>query len=81
MAKRKHGRKAVRKKFPVLVDLLRKNPERVMGVLRRHGVYFDAGTCVTLVATLDKVAAYHAVPDKRKFFADLLGRRVSAGSP
>ncbi len=42
--------------------------------MHKHGVYFDAGTYITLIATLDKVAAYHAVPNKRKFIADLLGR-------
>ena len=74
MAKRKHGSKAVKKKLPSLLDLLRKDQARVMSVLHRHGVYFDAGTYITMTATLDKVAAYHAVPNKEKFFADLLGR-------
>ena len=74
MAKRKHGSKAVKKKLPPLLDLLRKDQARVMSVLQRHGVYFDAGTYITMTATLDKVAAYHAVPNKKKFFADLLGR-------
>ncbi len=74
MAKRKHGSKAVKKRLPTLLDLLRKDQARVMSVLHRHGVYFDAGTYITMTATLDKVAAYHAVPNKKKFFADLLGR-------
>ena len=74
MAKRKHGRKAVRKKLPVLLELLRKDQARVMSVLHRHGVYFDAGTFITLSAPLEKVAAYHAVPDKKKFLIELLGR-------
>ena len=74
MAKRKHGRKAVRRKLPVLFDLLKKDQARVLSVLHKHGVYFDAGTYITLIATLDKVAAYHAVPNKKKFFVDLLGR-------
>ena len=62
------------KKRITLLELLRKDQARVMSVLHRHGVYFDAGTYLTLIATLDKVAAYHAVPNKKKFFADLLGR-------
>ena len=70
MAKRKHGRV----KHPVLIDLLRKDTARVMSVLHKHGVYFDAGTYITMTATLDKVAAYHAVPNKKKFIADLFGR-------
>ncbi len=74
MAKRKHGGVAVRKKLPVLLELLRKDQARVMKVLNKHGVYFDVGTYITMTATLDKVAAYHAVPNKKKFFADLLGR-------
>jgi hypothetical protein len=43
-------------------------------VLEAHGVYFDPGTYLTLTATLDKVAAYHAVPDRKKFLRDVLGR-------
>ena len=74
MAKRKHGRVAFRRKLPSLFELLKKDQSRVMAVLSRHGVYFDAGTFVTLSAPLEKVAAYHAVPDKKKFLADLLGR-------
>jgi hypothetical protein len=74
MAKRKHGRIAVRRKLPRLFDLLNKDRDRVLAVLSRHGVYFDAGTYITLAAPLEKVAAYHAVPDKKKFLAELLGR-------
>lgn len=74
MAKRKHGGVAVKKKLPTLLELLRKDQTRVMSVLHKHGVYFDAGTYITLIATLDKVAAYHAVPNRKKFFADLLGK-------
>ena len=73
MPSRKHGR-AVKKKLPTLYELLKKDQARVLSVLHKHGVYFDAGTYLTLIATLDKVAAYHAVPNKKKFFADLLGR-------
>ena len=74
MAKRKHGGVAVKKKLPSLLELLKKDQARVMSVLHKHGVYFDAGTYITLIASLDKVAAYHAVPNKKKFFADLFGR-------
>ncbi len=72
MAKRKHGR--VAKNAPILLDLLRKDQARVMSVLHKHGVYFDAGTYITMIATLDKVAAYHAVPNRKKFLSDLLGK-------
>lgn len=74
MAKRKHGKVAARKKLPSLLDLLKKDQARVLSVLHKHGVYFDAGTYLTLIAPLEKVAAYHAVPNKKKFLADLLGR-------
>ena len=74
MAKRKHGRIAVRRKLPILFELLKKDRARVLAVLSRHGVYFDTGTFITLSAPLEKVAAYHAVPDKKKFLAELLGR-------
>jgi hypothetical protein len=74
MAKRKHGRVAVRRRMPNLFELLKKDHARVLAVLSRHGVYFDAGTFITMSAPLEKVAAYHAVPDKKKFIADLLGR-------
>ncbi len=74
MTKRKHGRVGAKRKLPTLIELLRKDQARVMSVLHHHGVYFDAGTYITMIATLDKVAAYHAVPNRKKFFADLLGR-------
>jgi hypothetical protein len=74
MAKRKHGRVAARARLPSLFDLLKKDQQRVLAVLSRHGVYFDAGTFITLSAPLEKVAAYHAVPDKKKFLRELLGR-------
>lgn len=72
MAKRKPGRVAARKP-PTLFDLLNKDRARVLAVLSRHGVHFDPGTFLTLSAPLEKVAAYHAVPDRKKFLAELLG--------
>ncbi len=74
MAKRKHGRVAVRRKAPRLLDLLAKDQARVLRVLDAHGVAFDPVTYITLTATLEKVAAYHAVPDRKKFLRDLLGQ-------
>lgn len=70
MAKRKHGRLSQ----PTLLDLLRADQARVLKVLHKHGVYFDAGTYITLTAPLEKAAAYHAVADKKKFLRDLLGK-------
>jgi hypothetical protein len=74
MAKRKHGRKAVARKLPRLLELLVKDQRRVLRVLDAHGVAFDPVTYITLTAPLEKVAAYHAVPDKKKFLRDLLGK-------
>jgi hypothetical protein len=74
MAKRKHGRVAIRRRLPSLFELLKKDQARVLAVLSRHGVYVDAGTFITLSAPLEKVAAYHAVPDKKRFLKELLGR-------
>ena len=59
---------------PTLFDLLAKDRKRVLAVLSRHGVYFDPGTYLTLSAPLEKVAAYHAVPDKKRFLRELRGR-------
>lgn len=44
---------------------------RVLDVLDRHGVSFCAGCFLTLTSPLEKVAAYHAVPDKVRFLSDL----------
>ncbi|MDE2489222.1 MAG: hypothetical protein KGM24_00130 [Elusimicrobia bacterium] len=77
MAKRRHGRAAVRRRRPegpTLLELLKKDQARVLRVLDAHGVSFDPVTYLTLTAPLEKVAAWHAVPDKRRFLADLLGR-------
>lgn len=74
MAKRKHGRVASARRQPNLLDLLKKDQSRVLRVLEKHGVFFDAGTYITLTAPLEKAAAYHAVLDKKKFVRDLLGR-------
>lgn len=74
MAKRKHGRVATRRSAPTLLDLMKKDKARVLKVLEKHGVHLDASTYITLTATLEKAAAYHAVADKKKFLKDLLGR-------
>lgn len=53
-----------------LVPLIRKSPA-VLEVLDRHGVHFCAGCYLTLASPLDRVAAYHAVPDLGRFLGDL----------
>lgn len=76
MAKRRHGCK-VFAQLPSLLELLKKDQRRVLRVLAEHGVCFDPVTYITLTAPLEKVAAYHAVPNSRAFIAALLrqGRR------
>ena len=54
-----------------LYDILKTDEHAVLEVLEKHGVFFDAGTYITMSAPLDKVAAYHAVPDLKAFLADL----------
>ena len=54
-----------------LFDLLKKNEDAVLKVLEKHGVYFDAGTYITMSSRLERVAAYHAVPDAKAFVRDL----------
>ena len=74
MAKRKHGRVASARKAPTLLDLMKKDRTRVLKVLEKHGIHLDASTYITLTASLEKAAAYHAVADRKKFLRDLLGR-------
>ena len=73
MAKRALRRKARpngKLKSQILGALIKKHP-KVLEVLDKHGVTFCAGCYLTLFSPLDRVAAYHAVPDFKKFLADL----------
>jgi len=54
-----------------LYEILKTNEHDVLEVLEKHGVFFDAGTYITMSAPLEKVAAYHAVPDVKAFIRDL----------
>ncbi len=54
----------------LLGPLLKGNPA-LLKVLDRHGVTFCGGCYLTLFASLEKAAAYHAVGDKGKFLADV----------
>ena len=70
MAKPK--RRAVKTvKGPTLLDLIPRN-RKVLAVLDKHGVSFCAGCFLTFSSSLEKVAAYHAVPNRKKFIAELL---------
>lgn len=50
--------------------LIKGNP-KILRVLDKHGVHFCAGCYLTLSSPLDKVAAYHAVPDRDGFVRDI----------
>jgi hypothetical protein len=78
MARRTHTPKSLTGPRTTLLELLQRDPERVLRVLDRYGVYFDAGTYITLTAPLEKAAAYHAVPDTKKFIRELTGRKEAA---
>lgn len=54
-----------------LAALVKKRPDKVLKVLDRHGVTFCAGCYLTLTSPLEKAAAYHAVPDLKRFLKDL----------
>lgn len=66
----KKKRRRPRKKAARLADLIGKHPA-LLEVLDRHGVNFCAGCYLTLTSPLDRVVAYHAVPDLKKFLADV----------
>jgi len=68
---RKHGKSGLGRK--TLGPLIGKNA-KVLSVLNKHGVHFCAGCYLTLFSPLEKAAAYHAVPNVKKFLDDL--RRV-----
>ena len=59
-----------RKAARILAEILRDHP-RALEVLHKHGVHLCAGCLLTLTATPEKVAAYHAVPDEGAFLRDL----------
>ncbi|OGR83232.1 MAG: hypothetical protein A3J74_03255 [Elusimicrobia bacterium RIFCSPHIGHO2_02_FULL_57_9] len=63
-----------KRKNEVLGELIRKN-HRLLAVLDKHGVTFCAGCFLTLFSSPQRAGAYHAVPDLKKFLADL--RRAS----
>lgn len=54
----------------LLGPLLKKHPQ-LLHVMDKHGVSFCAGCYLTLFSPLERVAAYHAVPQPKKFLADV----------
>ena len=54
-----------------LVSLIRDRPDKVLEILDRHGVTFCAGCFLTLSSTIERAAAYHAVPDVERLLKDL----------
>jgi hypothetical protein len=59
-----------RRKDPVLGELIGRNA-KVLKLLDKYGITFCAGCYLTLFATPEKAAHYHAVPDAKKFLKDL----------
>lgn len=53
-----------------LLAVLKRHPA-ALKALHEHGVHFCAGCYLTLSATPEKAAAYHAVSDLKAFLADL----------
>ena len=53
-----------------LGGLIAKHPE-ALHLLDKHGITFCAGCFLTLFATPERAAVYHAVPDPKKFLAEL----------
>lgn len=72
MAKAKRAKRSGQvKRVPGrLADLIGKHPA-LLEVLDRHGVSFCSGCYLTMTSPLEKVAAYHAVPDLNRFMADV----------
>jgi len=56
--------------FKDLGDVLRQHPEAAE-VLHKHGVHVCSGCYITFFSDPEKAAAYHAVPDIKKFISDL----------
>lgn len=54
----------------VLGDLIGRSP-KVLKLLDAYGITFCAGCYLTLFASPEKAAVYHAVPNPKKFLADL----------
>ena len=44
---------------------------RVLKILDKHGITFCAGCYLTLFASPERAAVYHAVPHPKKFLKDL----------
>lgn len=62
----------------LLGDLLNRHPA-ILEVLDAHGVHFCAGCFLTFFSSVEKAAAFHAVPDLKKLLRDL--RQTLAGEP
>ncbi|PJB25815.1 MAG: hypothetical protein CO113_06605 [Elusimicrobia bacterium CG_4_9_14_3_um_filter_62_55] len=58
------------KKYRDLGDVMRAHPEAAE-LLHKHGIHTCSGCYITFFSDFEKAAAYHAVPDVKKFVADL----------
>lgn len=68
---RPKGGRAPRKRPGLILGALIEGNRAVLEVLDKHGVTFCAGCFITLFSAPEKAAAYHAVPDVKKFLSDL----------
>ncbi|PCI35521.1 MAG: hypothetical protein COB53_10935 [Elusimicrobia bacterium] len=57
-------------KFRDLGDVIRAYPEAVE-LLHKHGIHTCSGCYITFFSEFEKAAAFHAVPDTKKFINDL----------
>jgi len=51
-------------------DVIRAFPEAAE-LLHKHGIHTCSGCYITFFSDFEKAAAFHAVPDKKAFLADL----------
>ena len=68
MTKKTRGKRSLARK--TLISVMKANPG-ALEVLDRHGVTFCAGCYLTLSSSLERAAAYHAVPSLARFLKDL----------
>lgn len=58
------------KKFRDIGDVIRAYPEAIE-LLHKYGIHTCSGCYITFFSEFEKAAAFHAVPDSKKFMADL----------
>lgn len=59
-----------------LAKLIEKHP-KILPILDRYGISFCAGCFLTLTKTPQQAAAFHAVPDIKKFLEELRSQGIN----